>query len=98
MKLSLIATEGRLVVEKIQESDKTSGGLYLSAPSNPDIHKGYVRSIGATLKDHTQTFEMDQVVYWSNYSGVSYEEDGVEYLIINQSDIIAVESSEKEVQ
>lgn len=92
MKVNLTATEGRLVVKTLPNQEQTSGGLFLSQPSNPDIHKGIIESVGPYKKDVNQEFSEGQVVLWSNYSGVSYTYEGEDYMILNQSDIIAVEN------
>lgn len=94
MKVNLIATEGRLVVRVLPDQDKSAGGILLAKPSNPDVHFGVIESVGEPLKDRKQSFEVGQTVAWSNYSGVSYEYEGEDYLIINQSDIIAIKSEE----
>lgn len=86
---NLKATEGRLIVKVIPDETKSSGGILLAKPSNPDVHKGIVLSAGEPLDDSNQKFEVGNEVYWQSYSGVDMEENGENYLIINQKDIIA---------
>jgi chaperonin GroES len=87
---NLIATQGRLAVKKSEESNVTSGGIVLSQPVNQDVHTGVVVNVGSKNKDFNQDFEVGQTVAWQNYSGVEYEFENDTYVILNQSDIIAV--------
>lgn len=85
------ATEGRLICKVIKEEKKTKGGILLTKNINEDIHRGTVVSVGETKKDIKQTFEVGQTVVWANFSGVKFNNDGEEFIIINQSDIIAID-------
>lgn len=91
MNKNIKATEGRLVVKKIEAETTTAGGIFLAQPDNQNIHKGEVVSVGYKKPDTQQDFCIGDIVYWQNYSGVEFTADGEDYLILNQSDIIAVD-------
>jgi chaperonin GroES len=91
-KCDLIAAQGRLIVEVIENESTTSAGLVLAAPENSEIHFGKVVSVGLRpAENHTdcQEYQEGQVVVWQQYSGVNYRHNGKDYKILNQKDIIA---------
>jgi co-chaperonin GroES (HSP10) len=93
-----IATEGRLLIKVTEKKNehKTSGGIVLARQENPDIHEGIVINVGVKKDKAQQDFTPGQIVYWQNYSGVEFDlEDKGKYIILNQSDVIAVESDEE---
>lgn len=91
------ATEGRIIVKVLKEENQTETGLYLAQSENPDLHKGTVVSVGLQKKDVKQMFTVDQVVYWQNYSGCTFTEGEDEYVILNQSDVLAIDILDEEV-
>lgn len=94
MIVDLIATQGRLVVKKLDHEQKTKKGLIIS-DQNPDVHFGEVINVGDPLDEKvTQRFEQGQVVAWQNYSGVEYSFQGEQFVVLNQKDIIAIRETE----
>lgn len=85
------ATEGRLICEVIKDDKKTQGGIILARAENTEINKGKVVSVGPVKKDVHQTFNVGQTVIWGNYQGVKYSEGKVEYVVLNQADVLAVD-------
>lgn len=85
------ATEGRLICEVIKDDKKTKGGIILTRSENAEINRGKVVSVGPAKKDVNQTFDVGQIVVWGNYQGIKYSEGKVEYVILNQSDVIAID-------
>lgn len=94
MDLNLIATQGRLIVEALPEEEVNIGGILLAKPQNQDLHFGKVKSIGKKSDDCDQEFELEQIVVWAQYSGVKYNQDGTEYVILNQKDIISIKKED----
>lgn len=89
-----IATEGRLLVKVTEKKNETksSSGLVFARQENPDIHEGVIVNVGPKKDKVQQEFKEGQTVYWQNYSGVEFELNEKEkHIILNQSDIIAVE-------
>lgn len=95
--MKLKASQGRLILKLMEKESKTDTGLILSNGLNPDLQFGEVVSAGEPLfisgidPKSLHRFEVGQVVAYTRHSGVEFKEDGVRYLIINISDIIAYE-------
>jgi len=86
----------RLVVEHVEQAEKTSGGVFLPDTAKEKPQKGKVVAVGSgrTLDNgHKLTMEVkvgDTIVY-SKYSGSEYkDDDGKEYLIISEKDVLTI--------
>jgi len=86
----------RLVVEHVEQAEKTSGGVFLPDTAKEKPQKGRVVAVGSgrTLDNGTKlTMEVkvgDTIVY-SKYSGSEYkDDDGKEYLIISEKDVLTI--------
>jgi chaperonin GroES len=85
----------RVVVEPLQAEEKTTGGIYLpdTAKEKPQIGKVVAVGPGKTA-DTGEVIKMevkvgDKILY-GKYSGTDVTVDGKEYLIVRESDILAI--------
>lgn len=88
--LDFKATEGRLIVKKVKHETTTSTGIMLPTPENNNVFFGTIVSVGELPYKRVQEFEVGQSVLWQQYSGCDVVYDGEDYVIINQTDILAV--------
>ncbi|MBN2280623.1 MAG: co-chaperone GroES [Candidatus Marinimicrobia bacterium] len=85
----------RVVVKPATAEEKTSGGIILPDTAKEKPHQGEVVAVGAgKLKSDGERSPMelkvgDKVLY-GKYAGTEITYDGVEYLIMNENDIMAV--------
>ncbi|NLJ86974.1 MAG: co-chaperone GroES [Firmicutes bacterium] len=85
----------RVVVKAIQQEEKTKGGIVLPDTAKEKPQEGEVVAIGpGKLLDNGQRAPMevkvgDRVVY-ARYGGTEIKVEGEEYLILRESDILAV--------
>ena len=96
MALSLKPLGDRVVIEPAEEdTEKSSGGIYIPDTAKEKPQKGAVVAAGpGRTTDEGKTIALsvkvgDTVVY-SKYAGTEYTDDGTEYLIVRESDILAV--------
>ena len=84
-----------VVVEHVEQDDKTSGGVFLPDTAKEKAQEGIIRAIGSgRVTDKGSVVDMhvrvgDRVLY-RKYSGSEVKIDGTEYLIIPEKDILAV--------
>ncbi len=85
----------RLVVEHVEQAEKTSGGVFLPDTAKEKPQEGTVLAIGSgrTL-DNGNKLSMDvkvgdRIIY-SKYSGSEIKIEGKDYLIISEKDVLAV--------
>ena len=85
----------RVVIEPLEAEEKTSGGIYLPDTAKEKPQRGKIISVGdgKVLDDGSvkkpQVKKGDQVLFTS-YAGTDIKIDGKEYLIMSESDILAV--------
>ncbi|MDI3280577.1 MAG: co-chaperone GroES [Bacillota bacterium] len=85
----------RVVVKAVQEEEKTKGGIVLPDTAKERPQEGEVVAVGpGKLLENGQRAAMevkvgDKVIF-SKYGGTEVKIDGEEYLILRESDILAV--------
>lgn len=85
----------RVVIEHVEQQDKSSGGIFLPDTAKEKPQEGIVRAVGTgRVTDEGKTLPMnvktgDRVIY-SKYSGSEVKIDGTEYLIVSEKDVLAV--------
>jgi len=90
----------RVIVEHVEQADKTPGGVFLPDTAKEKPQEGIVRAVGTgRVTDDGKTVPMtvkvgDRVIY-SKYAGSEVKVEGTEYLIIPEKDVLAVFSDEK---
>ena len=85
----------RVVIQPLEAEEKTSGGIYLpdSAKEKPQMGKviaagpGKVADSGQLIKPEVK---VGDTVLYGKYSGTDITLDGKEYLIVRESDILAI--------
>lgn len=85
----------RVVVKAIQQEEKTKGGIVLPDTAKEKPQEGEVIAVGpGKLLDNGQRAPMevkvgDRVIY-AKYGGTEVKVEGEEYLILRESDILAI--------
>lgn len=80
----------RLLVKPAAAEEKTIGGIIIPDSAKEKPLRGEVLAVGEGTKDEKMLLkEGDQVLY-GKYAGTELELDGEKYLIIRQSDILAI--------
>jgi chaperonin GroES len=83
-----------VVIEHVEQDDKTTGGVFLPDTAKEKPQEGVIRAVGdGRVTDKGTKVEMhvkvgDRVLY-RKYSGSEVKIDGTEYLIIPEKDILA---------
>jgi chaperonin GroES len=93
MKLRPLAD--RVVVKPVEDQDKTPGGIILPDTAKEKPMKGEIISVGpGNLNDKGERVKLDvkkgDMVIYGKYSGTEFKLDNQEYLILRESDILAV--------
>lgn len=85
----------RVIVKALEADQKTAGGLFIPDNAKEKPQKGEVVAVGpGKIADNGQKVTMelkkgDKVLY-GKYSGTEVTVDGQEYLIMRESDVLAV--------
>ena len=85
----------RLVVEHVEQADKSAGGVFLPDTAKEKPQEGNVLAVGPgrTLDSGTKLpmdVKVGDRVIYSKYSGSEVKIEGKEVLIISEKDVLAV--------
>jgi chaperonin GroES len=85
----------RVVVKRIESDEKTAGGIIIPDTAKEKPQQGEVVAVGPGGRDETgKLIPLDvktgDTVLFGKWSGTEVKIDGVEYLIMKESDIMGV--------
>ena len=80
----------RVVVKRLDELTKTSGGIIIPDTAKEKPLKGEVVAVGHGTKDEEMVLKTGDTVLYGKYAGTELEVEGTKYLIMRQSDVLAV--------
>ena len=79
----------RVLVLSAPAEEKTIGGIIIPDNAKEKPLKGEVIAVGQGVKDEEMILKVGDVVLYGKYAGTELEDDGVKYLIMKQSDVLA---------
>lgn len=80
----------RVLIEPTEAEAKTSGGIFIPDSAQEKPQKGKVIAVGTGTKDVKMEVKVGDTVLYGKYSGTEINVDNKDYLIMRQSDIIAI--------
>ena len=92
--MKLIPLADRVVVKLVEAEEKTKTGIILTAAAQEKPQVAQVIAVGpggvVDGKEVVMTVKVGDKVITSKYSGTEIKLDGEEYIIVRQSDILAI--------
>jgi chaperonin GroES len=87
--------QDRIVIKRIEEEEKTKGGIIIPDSAKEKPQEGRVVAIGdgktlETGKKAPLTVKPGDKILFGKYSGTEIKIDGVEHLIMREEDVLAV--------
>ena len=87
----------RLLVKPIEQEEKTASGIILPETAKEKPQEGEVLAVGpGSRKEDGDRIAMDVAVgnrvLYAKYAGTEIKMDGVKYLILRESDVLAIVS------
>ena len=85
----------RLLVKPIEQEEKTASGIILPETAKEKPQEGEVLSVGPGGRKEdgsriTMDVEVGNRVLYAKYAGTEVKIDGVKYLILRESDVLAI--------
>lgn len=80
----------RVLVKPAVAEEKTVGGIIIPDTAKEKPLKGSVVAVGNGTKDEDMIVKVGDQVLYGKYAGTELELDGVSYLVMRQSDILAI--------
>ena len=69
---------------------KTASGIIIPDNAKEKQQKGKVVAVGSGTKDEKMTVNVGDTVLYGKYAGTELKLDGQDYLIMRESDILAI--------
>ena len=87
--------EDRIVVEPMEAEEKTRGGIVIPDSAKEKPQKGKVISVGPGRvldngKRVAPAVKKGNTVVYAKYGGMEIEIDGTDYMILRESDLLAI--------
>ncbi|MBO7427450.1 MAG: co-chaperone GroES [Paludibacteraceae bacterium] len=80
----------RVLVKPAAAEEKTASGIIIPDSAKEKPLRGEILAIGNGTKDEEMVVKVGDTVLYGKYAGTELELDGEKYLIMRQSDILAI--------
>lgn len=80
----------RVLIKAAPAEEKTAGGIIIPDTAKEKPLQGKVLAVGKGTKDEEMVLKAGDTVLYGKYAGTEVELDGEKYLIMRQSDVLAV--------
>lgn len=80
----------RVVVQPQEAETKTASGLFIPDTAKEKPQRGKVVAVGSGKKDEPMELKEGDIVLYGKYAGTEINVDGSDYLIMRQSDVLAI--------
>ncbi len=90
VKLNIKPLADRVIVEPSAAEEKTAGGIIIPDTAKEKPQKGVIVAAGNGKKDEPMTVKPGDKVLYGKYAGTEITIEGKDYLIMRESDIVAI--------
>ena len=89
-KLNIKPLADRVIIETAAAEEKTAGGIIIPDTAKEKPQRGTVVAVGPGTKDEPMTVKVGDNVLYGKYAGTEISVEGADYLIMKESDIVAI--------
>lgn len=90
MSLNIRPLADRVVVEPAAAEEKTASGIIIPDTAKEKPQRGTVVAVGPGKPDEPTTVKVGETVLYGKYAGTDINIEGKDYLIMRESDLLAV--------
>ena len=80
----------RVLIRPVAAEEKTIGGIIIPDSAKEKPLRGEVIAVGNGTKDEAMVLNAGDQVLYGKYAGTELEFDGEKFLIMRQSDVLAI--------
>ena len=80
----------RVLIDPAPAETKTVGGIIIPDTAKEKPLKGTIVAVGNGTKDEEMVLKVGDQVLYGKYAGTELEFEGTKYLIMRQSDVVAI--------
>ena len=88
--MSIKPLADRVLIEPAPAETKTIGGIIIPDTAKEKPLQGKVTAVGTGTKDEEMVLKVGDEVLYGKYAGTEIEHEGNKYLIMRQSDVVAI--------
>ena len=89
-KINITPLADRVLVQAAAAETKTASGIIIPDTAQEKPQKGSVVAVGKGTKENPITVKVGDNVLYGKYAGTELKYDGGDYLIMKESDILAI--------
>ena len=80
----------RVLIKVLESEEKTAGGIIIPDTAQEKPQRGLVVAVGPGKPDEPTTVKVGDSVLYGKYSGSDLQVEGRDYMIMRESDILAI--------
>ena len=80
----------RVLVEPEAAEEKTASGIIIPDTAKEKPQRGKIIAVGPGTKENPVTLKAGDIVLYGKYAGTELQHEGLDYLIMKESDILAI--------
>ncbi|MCI6858156.1 MAG: co-chaperone GroES [Eubacterium sp.] len=88
--MKLVPLADRVVLKQLEAETKTKAGIILTSSAQEKPQEAEVIAVGPGTEDVKMEVEVGQKVIYSKYAGTEVKMDEEEFIIVKQSDVLAI--------
>ena len=89
-KLKIKPLADRVLIEPAKAETATVSGIIIPDTAQEKPQKGIVVAVGNGTKDHEMSVKIGDQVLYGKYSGTELKFEGNDYLMMRESDLLAI--------
>lgn len=90
MSVNIKPLADRVLIEPAAAETTTASGIIIPDNAQEKPQRGTVVAVGPGKKDEPTTVKVGDTVLYGKYSGTDLNLDGVDYMIMRETDILAI--------
>ena len=90
MSVNIRPLADRVLIEPAAAEEKTASGIIIPDTAQEKPQRGFVVAVGPGKKEEPTTVKVGDSVLYGKYSGTDLNIEGKDYMIMRESDILAI--------
>ena len=89
-KIKITPLADRVIIQQAKAETKTASGIIIPDTAQEKPQKGTVIAVGKGTKDNPMTVKAGDNILYGKYAGTELKYNGSDYMIMKESDILAI--------
>ena len=89
-KINIIPLADRVIIQQAEAETTTAAGIIIPDSAQEKPQKGTVIAVGKGTKDNPMTVKEGDNILYGKYAGSELKYNGSDYMIMKESDILAI--------